>query len=327
MASLLEPMSHNEGELEGGENEQADNEGSTPSHIEHIEGRTHSEEVFHRRRVSAWQKLRRGLDAGEDWSPAYSPAALAATPGPNVPVRDENIDQDLSGPSGSGTTAVSSAPDSNRQPDYFLSPKTLAQTSRNPNTVPAAHGSLDVLENAHIESLDGISPGQAPGSNSQQAATGAGLSGDSGTLTDPDAANSSAPSSVPLEHVTSVLTFPNVSDLPEILMEAPENALGHNRNPWGSKRSTRKTVEKPPIFHNPVYDRPAVRWHYPCAESRCGTCVPCYGTIRSRGGWTAEAPAEASVDEWYPGVVKGSYRISLKRFSTFVRRSFVKDMI
>jgi hypothetical protein len=202
-------MSDNDGELESEGNEQADNEGSTPSHIEHIEGRTHSEEAFHRRRISAWQERRRGLDAGEDWSPTHSPAAPAANPGTNVPVRNENIDQDLSGPSGSGTTAVSRASNSNGQPDYFTPPTTLVQIPRTPNIVPIAHGSLNVLENAHIANLDGIAPDEARGSNSQQAATGAVLSGDSGTLPDLDAANSSAPALVPLEQVTSVTPFPN----------------------------------------------------------------------------------------------------------------------
>ncbi len=314
MASLLEPMSHNKGELESEGSGQADNEGSTPSHNE---GRTHPEEVFHQRRVSAWQKLRRGPNVGEDWSPIHSPAAPAASPGTNVPVRDENIGQDLSVPSGSGTTAVSSASNCNGQPDYFTPPTMSAQLPRSPNIIPVAHGSLDILENAHIPGLDGIAPDEAPGSISQQAATGAVLSGDSGALTDLDAANSSAPASIPLEQVTSVTPFPD-PDLPDLPKRAPANALGHSRNPWGSKRYHRKSLNATPAFSYPVYDLPAVKWHYPCAEPDCGTCVPCYGTIRSRGGWTAEAPAEASIDEGYPGAVKNSHRKILKRFRTLV---------
>jgi hypothetical protein len=309
MDLLLEQTLYNEGELESEGNEQADNEGST---LSHIEGRTISEELCLRRRLSAWQKLRRGLDAGEDWSPTHSPAAPAASPGTNVPVLDGNIDQDISGPSGSGTTAVSSALNCNDQPDYFTPATTLAQSPRSPNAVRVAHGSLDVLENAHITTIDGIAPDEAPGSNPQQAATGVVLSGDSGTLTDLDAANSSAPVSVPLEQVTSVTPFPDVPDLPELPRRAPENALGHNRNPWGSKRSRRKSLKETPVFHYPVYALPAARWHHPCAEPDCGVCVPCYGTIRSRGGWAPEAPAEASIDEGDPGPSTETHRKSLK---------------
>ena len=75
------------------------------------------------------------------------------------------VDQDISGPSGSGTTAVSSASNCNGQPDYFTPSTILAQSPRSPNIVPVAHGSLDVLENAHITTIDGIAPGEASGSN------------------------------------------------------------------------------------------------------------------------------------------------------------------
>jgi hypothetical protein len=319
MDLLLGQTLYNEGELESEGNEQADNERSTPSHIE---GRTISEELCLRRRLSAWQKLRRGLDAGEDWSPTHSPAAPAASPGTNVPVLDGNIDQDTSGPStsgpsASGTTAVSSASNCNGQPDYFTSPKTLAQPPRSPNIVPVAQGSLDVLENAHLTTIDGIAPDEAPGSTSQEAATGAVQSGEFGTLTDLDAANSSAPALVPLEQVTSVTPFPDVPDLPELPRRAPENALGHSRNPWGSKRSRRKSLKEIPVFHSPVYALPAARWHHPCAEPDCGVCVPCYGTIRSRGGWAPEAPAEASIDEGDPGSSTETHRKSLKSMRTW----------
>ena len=322
MDLLLGQTLYNEGGLESEGNEQADNEGSTPSHIE---GRTISEELCLRRRLSAWQKLRRGLDAAEDWSPTHSPAAPAASPGTNVPVLDGNIDQDTSGPSssgpsGSGTTAVSSASNCNGQPDYFTSPTTLAQPPRSPNIVPVAHGSLDVLENEHLTTIDGIAPDEAPGSTSQEAATGAVQSGESGTLTDLDAAYSSAPALVPLEQVTSVTPFPDVPDLPELPRRAPENALGHSRNPWGSKRSRRKSLKETPVFHYPVYALPAARWHHPCAEPNCGVCVPCYGTIRSRGGWVPEAPAEASIDEGNPGAGTAgmeTQRKSLKNMRTW----------
>jgi hypothetical protein len=83
-------MSYNERVSENEKSEQAENEASTPSNYE---GRAHSEEVLQRRRILAWEKLRRGLDAGEDWSPAHSPAAPAASPGINVPVRMRTLTQ------------------------------------------------------------------------------------------------------------------------------------------------------------------------------------------------------------------------------------------